>query len=485
MINNRLLFIAAIACLALAASCSTQATPPSQVAPPEISVEYMNSPFGIFGAYALEYSYFQKQAELNNESYWNWVDRHFQDLGAHWTRSNLQLIWDVIEPEIGEGFHWENQLATDRIISRVSVSPANVQWVGVFHEGGKSTDLSKSSLRDPLEYPGEYCQFVKAAVERYDGDGMGDLNPSVRIKYWQIGNEFPAWQRKGNTLSDYIGWVKATSSAIKEADPEARVVMMADTQGFIVSPWLKSAIEELSPAHFIDVVDIHHWGTAGDWKMGAVPVTRSLLNGTGRNDAEIFSCENGTWVGKPDIQPAQSEEEQARSLVKRYVYNLNNGLDKLFWNNLMEWNNFNSQPGNMFNSMGLVSDGRNSGDLPDRFNTVRTAYWSYWLLSHNLGNHIRSGQRMNMDSPDIYFYQFPGSGESDTSYVGWSETGEVNIKIKSPASSLKTIILASGHPGKIESPLTINADEQGVFNIKLGVNPLLIASEISVPQVSK
>jgi len=36
----------------------------------------------------------------------------------------------------------------------------------------------------------------------------------------------------------------------------------------------------------------------------------------------------------------QTEEEQVRSLVKRFVFNLTNELNKLFWNNLMEWDAF-------------------------------------------------------------------------------------------------------------------------------------------------
>lgn len=160
--------------------------------------------------------------------------------------------------------------------------------------------------------------------------------------------------------------------AIKEADPEAKVMLIAETQGFTVKPWLRKAIEELVPTRYIDVIDIHHWGTARDWMMPAVSEVRSLLTRLGRPDAEIFSCEHGTWAGNPDGQPVQSEEEQARSLVKRFVYNLTSGLDKLFWNNLMEWDAFGGQVDSMFNSMGLISDGRNSGDPPDRFNTTRS-----------------------------------------------------------------------------------------------------------------
>jgi len=49
---------------------------------------FEDSRFGIFGAYALEYGWFMGQMEFSDSDYWNWVDGHFENLGAHWTRSN-------------------------------------------------------------------------------------------------------------------------------------------------------------------------------------------------------------------------------------------------------------------------------------------------------------------------------------------------------------------------------------------------------------
>ena len=41
-----------------------------------------NSKFGIFGAYATEYDWFQGQMGFSDTDYWNWVDNHFQNLGT-------------------------------------------------------------------------------------------------------------------------------------------------------------------------------------------------------------------------------------------------------------------------------------------------------------------------------------------------------------------------------------------------------------------
>lgn len=202
MVKSKLWFIVAVLVpvMVLLASCSILPEPSVPAKPADTVAknrESWESPFGIFGAYALEYPSFQNRMGFTTDAYWDWVDEHFQALGAHWTRSNLQLIWDFIEPEIGKGYHWQNQFHTDQIVTRISKSPASVHWIGVFHEGGKSGDPNKPPLREPMDYPEEYSQFVKAVVERYDGGGKDDLDSAVRVKYWQIGNEYPFWELGG------------------------------------------------------------------------------------------------------------------------------------------------------------------------------------------------------------------------------------------------------------------------------------------------
>ena len=60
--------------------------------------------------------------------------------------------------------------------------------------------------------------------------------------------------------------------------------------------------------------------------MTSIPEVCSLPDSLGRTDAEIFFYEHGTWAGNPAGQPMQTEGKQARSLVKRSVFNLTTGL---------------------------------------------------------------------------------------------------------------------------------------------------------------
>ena len=340
---------------------------------------FEDSRFGIFGAYALEYYWFMEQMEFCDSEYWNWVDGHFENLGTHWTRSNTQLIWELIEPELNGNYVWNILTNPDSVITNIYNSPAGVNWLGCFHVG------REEDFRNPLDYPDNWQNFLMAAVDRYNGDGINDLNEFVNVKYWQIGNEIPGLQSAGLTPEDYAGIVALSESAIHSIDPEAKICLVAPTTGFQVEPYLQLSIQELAIIGTpIDVIDIHHWGNAGNYKMQAITEYRSILDSNGYENVEIWSCEHGTWCYQPDDQPFQTKGEQAESLVKRYLWNFANGLEKLFWNNLMEWHGFAGNPASVFNSMGLIGDGSFCGEPPDEFNHFRKNYYSYGILAENI-----------------------------------------------------------------------------------------------------
>jgi cellobiose-specific phosphotransferase system component IIB len=344
--------------------------------------DYEDSRFGIFGAYALEYYWFMEHMEFDDSDYWNWVDGHFENLGAHWTRSNTQLIWELIEPELNGNYVWDILTNPDSVITNIYDSHAGVNWLGCFNVG------REEEFRNPLDYPDNWQNFLMAAVDRYNGDGINDLNGFVNVKYWQIGNEIPCLQSAGLSPEDYAEIVALSESAIHSIDPEAKICLVAPTNGFQVELYLQLSIQELAILGIpIDVIDIHHWRNAGNYKIQAISEYRDILDSNGYENVEIWSCEHGTWCYQPDNQPFQTKSEQAESLVKRYLWNFANGMDKLFWNNLMEWHGFAGNPGSVFNSMGLIGDGSFCGEPPDEFNHIRKNYYSYKILAENIDSH--------------------------------------------------------------------------------------------------
>lgn len=385
-----------------------------------------DSPFGIYAAFASnEFGYFKNQMGFSNEQYWMWAENHFKNLGAHWTRSNLQLIWDIVEPVRGRGYNWNNPHLTDSIIKQIYSPGTEAHWLGVFLDGGGVIPNPEGVplLRNPLEYPDEYKTFVREVVERYDGDGVKDASPYVKVKYWQVGNEIPN-RIDSSRFRDYVQFVRMIREAALDADPEAKIALVAPTDGLNVKPFLAQVISVLADEKAFDVIDVHHWGTAQNWKMKAVSQYRKILDSEGLKNVQIWSTEHGTWQGSPKGQ-LQTEQDQACSLFKRYIYNLANGLDKLFWNNLMEWYEFEGDPEQPSNSVGLVSDGQGPGEDPGMFNVERLAYYTYKKMTETLEGSDWDNIETIREADGIYIYKF--TKQDKPIWVAWNDNEEPEI----------------------------------------------------------
>ena len=121
--------------------------------------------------------------------------------------------------------------------------------------------------------------------------------------------------------------------------------------------------------------------------------------------------------------------------------------------------------------MGLISDGRNSGDPPERFNTTRIAYWSYWLLTHYLGNDIRLGERIDTGSDNVFVYRFPATDSAGVRLVGWSERGSVTVTIIEPGFNGIGFTLVPDRFGNTGDKLAVSANSQGNLVINFGLPP--------------
>jgi len=440
-----------------------------------LNLSYESSRFGIFGAYALEYSWFMEQMGFDESDYWGWVDEHFLNLGAHWTRSNTQLIWTLIDPNLDGNYVWDNITLPDSVITNVYDSPAGVNWLGSIHLG---LELD-GSFRNPLDHPAAWQNFLMAFVDRYNGDGSNDLNEFVHVKYWQIGNEIFQLKNAGLTPDDYAEIVTMSESAIHAVDPEAKIGLVAPTNADDVDPFMQLTIQALADrGTLFDVLDIHHWDTAGNYKMKAVPAYRQILDSYGYESVEIWSAENGTYSYQPAGVPFQTKAEQSASLVKRYLWNFANGLDKLFWNNLMEWHGFANYDGSIFNSMGLVGDGSYNGEPPAEINHIRKSYYSYKKLAENIDAHKAAfiGENDFHDEQNGNYGYIYRDLETDAllQFV-WtdSNTRTFSFSVNSPHEW--TNLIPINDEGEFESQIL----QPGYYNISIKVGEVFMLKQIN------
>ncbi|MHB0972354.1 MAG: hypothetical protein ACYC7A_22645 [Thermoanaerobaculia bacterium] len=298
---------------------------------------------------------------VSRAGYWNNGFGDAEQIGVGWTREVVYAFWFLVQPDLAKRQYdftrYDQQYA--RVPTTIRIL-ANVAPEGPIHEG-----YCRPGTYLPID-EAQYCEFVKAVVERYDGDGVEDMpgltNP---IAHWQVGNE-PVSTKPG-----FAELQRITYLAIKEAC-ETCVVLIGGVPGMPpAATYLADFDRQYRPildalgGRYVDVVDVHWYGNAtGDYRgvRDVIDHVRTVLAADGFGSIPIWITEMGTYSGDPVERgrnqidfPFQTEREQALDLVKRFVYPLSLGVKKVFPAfGLMEGFKFD---GGYFDFTGLIHDG--------------------------------------------------------------------------------------------------------------------------------
>ncbi len=255
------------------------------------------------------------------------------NLGIGWDRPHPgPFVWGRIEQEEGN-YSWRE---TDRYIQAIqNLNFATLATIWPFAEwdqthwgpAGASPLIFENELgkgrQKPYDMDG-YKRFVSTLVERYDGDGKDDM-PGLKypIKYWEAGNE-PSMQDGELTFfegssGDYLEILKATYQAVKEADPEAKILHagMAGMEPFMVSFW-EPIFKEGS--QYFDIANIHSIGMSDELNA---PDFKTLLSRAG--------IDKPVWVTEAQHRVGKGLEEHGRTLAKSYVIAFASSVDKVFY----------------------------------------------------------------------------------------------------------------------------------------------------------
>jgi len=363
-------------------------------------------------------------AEVWKEGYTENGYGNSQNIGIKWTRDTHYAFWFLIQPDLNNQtydfstFDQQFYQIPYGIMILADIGPQ-----GLVDEG---YCLPNSYL--PVDEQ-KYIAFVKATVERYDGDGNADMpgltNP---IKYWMVGNE-PNTEKSGFAELQTI-----TYKAIKNVCPDCMVVIGGATgwppadqyiEGFDL--WYMPILKALG-GKYVDIMDFHWYGNATGDYLGARDVyehIRSILNTNGFTNIPIWITEMGSYSGDPLVvstvpldYPLQSERQQAIDYLKRFVYPLSFGVKKIFIAfGLLEGLNYD---GSYFDYTGLIYDGWDSpvGTPYDLgLGVKKLGYYTYKKMTEILeGSYWNSIQTIR-ESGDVYIYKFV-KDDSDV-YVAW------------------------------------------------------------------
>ncbi|MFY9484387.1 MAG: hypothetical protein WAP74_02070 [Patescibacteria group bacterium] len=149
----------------------------------------------------------------------------------------------------------------------------------------------------------QYAKFVFETVNRFKD----------RIDVWQIEDEIYSDKLFGGTVDDYLAMLQAASLAIKQADPEAKV-MVASTNLSGGKPYLERLATTLEHDNLYDMIDLHLSGNVEDIEARAV----EFLNGK--------LPKKPIWVTELRVPGGNYQD-----LVKSHAVLFSLGVEKIFW----------------------------------------------------------------------------------------------------------------------------------------------------------
>ncbi len=332
-----------------------------------------------------------------------------QYIGVKWHRPSVYAFWFIVQPDLADTTL--DFLMYDRIYGSV---PEDIHILAnIAPQGRNDEGYCLPGTWIPIDTL-QYTRFVEAAVERYDGDGIDDMpgltNP---IKYWQMGNE-----PHDNLVSDFATLQRITYRAIKDADSTS-MVLIGGVSGFpdnyisrfenIYAPILTELAGD-----YIDIFDFHWYGTAtGEYRLrdsvsgeDVLEHIRATLTANGfPADLPLWITEMGSYSGDPvgPQFPYQTEEQQAGDYLKRFVYPLSRGIEKIFPAfGLVEGFKYD---GGYFDFTGLIYDGWGSYDMG--IGVKKLAYFSHKKMTEKLeGSDWENVQTINTGVENIYCYRF-------------------------------------------------------------------------------
>lgn len=228
-----------------------------------------------------------------------------QDIGVKWMRDEFN--WGRIERVKGE-WNWES--------FDVSVQTATQHGISIF---GLLCYWSPWAKPHTEEGIGDYCNYVREVVSRYKD----------HIKYWEIWNEPNIFFWTG-TIEQYATLTKAAYDAVKEADPEAKVIgcCTAGTDlNFIEKVFQFGGFDKM------DILSIH------PYRYPPTPEETDFIGVIKRADALVrkYGAPKEIWIteiGWPTNigGNGSSEAKQAAMIARTYMQAMASGVvQKAFW----------------------------------------------------------------------------------------------------------------------------------------------------------
>jgi len=383
--------------------------------------------------------------------------------GARWVKIP-SVAWGKIEtvpPKNGKHFYRWNQL--DKLVREYEDEGFHIQIVvkAACKWGAKDfappPESWRKSYPPKAEHLDDYSRFIRALVERYDGDGQEDM-PYLKfpIRYYEIESEAQHKIFWEGTTGEYEKLLETAYEAAKQANPETKIILSGINFGslFEENPSreeLENRIEALPPEYkkeidfvvktlsfgnYYDVIDYHYNRDYYD-VYGAVSWIGNVLKKCGY-EKEIWAGDalSVPWItdGKhTGIVKALSDSsnpfhdkatewlraKQAELSVKKIVTAAETGIKKIFLESIKD---FSPNAYKNANRESWVFAGFLNED-----GTLRPVFYAYRQAVNKLSG-FQKAERIEGLGKDVFLFRFTFSNKKPV-YVVWCEQGKKQISL--------------------------------------------------------
>ena len=390
-----------------------------------------------------------------------------QDLNAHFIRKIVS--WAEVEPR-SKKYKFKD---IDRHVN--ALQKAGLDLVITLHlvsRWGVDVDYEKLATEKPERswtlfsgYPSHmdsWLTLVRKFVDRYDDDGKNDMPGLQRpIRYWQIENEV-LWQWQG-TPQQYLDMLAQTSRTIREADPQAKIILGGLTDGLALAKAdrgvstegqrkvinvLEHVLREGAP--YFDIIDFHSYDDEPYGLALQACWLREKMKKVGISKP-IWSLENAGPFD--DFTAARFAEH----VVKRHIVGLAYGIDEFFWSSLNPTLGWSEQ----YLRLALL----------DRSRRKTPAYYSYKIMAHLLGS-MKSLERLPSSAG---ISAFKATLPDRDVYIVWSDNGEQEWSLALQSDLVRVTHLIT-EPGTTQPRIDEIRTIKGVLTIPVTTSPLFVES---------
>jgi polysaccharide biosynthesis protein PslG len=233
----------------------------------------------------------------------------------------VNLAWGVVQPGPGAAYDWSHYDPAVAGAARNGVRVlATVYSSPTWAEPTSETPPLGRSLRG-------FEEFVSAAAKRYGAGGSfwsshPDL-PELPIMDWQLWNEpnFSLFWKPAPDPRGYLELLRPFHAAVKDADPEARILLgglFPTPRGDPTMESFLSAIYRAGARGLFDAAAIHPYSAAPDDALRRVAELRTLMRRFGDNEKPIWITEVGWASGGAPSGLTVDPKRQAAYLTETF-----------------------------------------------------------------------------------------------------------------------------------------------------------------------